>query len=223
MDLRHPVQTLEWALMQALERDLSGVASPLADRMLGASAAGPISCRPRVRDCSVVLFTQTWQALDLGMNCGRDPLEHVEAETVVVTGPAGDACVYVATQLLYRIGQPNRRFFLDVAAQQLRGKGEQRLYDGRDTVDLEAFDIEAAAALARLRAALRHAGGGEGEKLARILMACASELREADAECVGETAADHACVPSRPATGLAGGRTDEAGGVTPVRKEQQAW
>lgn len=126
------------------------------------------------------MLSQSWCAGDLGMNRGRCGAEHVEAETVVVTGPAGDACVYVATQLLYRVEYPNRRFFLDVAAQQLRGKANQALYDGRDAIDQEAFDIEAAAALARLRGAVRHGAVGDGERVARMLVACAAEFRGAD-------------------------------------------
>ena len=46
------------------------------------------------------------------MDEGRCANDCVEAETVIVTGPAGDACVYVSTQLLYRIERSNRRFFL---------------------------------------------------------------------------------------------------------------
>ena len=39
MDLMHPVQALEWALKQALERDLAGVASSHVDQVLGTCAA----------------------------------------------------------------------------------------------------------------------------------------------------------------------------------------
>lgn len=183
VDLRHPVQTLQWALMQAVERDLDGMESPIANDLLrgSGSACTPLTCRPRSDQCGVVMFEQTWHATDLGMDRGSRAGEDVEAETVIVTGPAGDACVYVAMQLLYHIKTPNRRFFLDVAAQQLRGKGTHALYEGRDTSDLEAFDFEAAAALARLRGALKHAQAGEGESVARVLHAFADELIHTDA------------------------------------------
>lgn len=178
MDFRHPVQTLEWALTQALERDLGGVESALANDLITASA--PISCRPRATQCQVVLFSQSWRGSDLGFERGVDAGEHVEAETVIVTGPAGDACVYVSTQLLYRIERPNRRFFLDVAAQQLRGKGESARYEGRDSADEEAFDFEVAGALARLREAVRHGEPGDGERVARVLGQVAEEIRNED-------------------------------------------
>jgi len=85
------------------------------------------------------MFTQAWRCGELGFE--RSPeSEIVESETVVVTGPAGDACVYVAMQLLYHVARPNRRFFLDVAAQCLRAKAQCGEYDGRDTEDQEAFD-----------------------------------------------------------------------------------
>lgn len=108
MDLRHPVQTLEWALMQ------------------------------------------------------------------------DDGCVYVATQILYRIAQPNRRFFLDVAAQQMRAKGEKDRYEGRDTKDDEAFDFEVAGTLARLREVVRHGEPDDGTRIARVLAGVAEEMKVAD-------------------------------------------
>ena len=109
MDMRHPVRSLTWAVMRAIEQDLAAIDSPVANDLLNAEA-GRITARPRIEDCSVVMFTQVWRGSDLGFERGGDR-ESVDAETVVITGPAGDACVYVSTQLLYRVGQPNRRFF----------------------------------------------------------------------------------------------------------------
>jgi hypothetical protein len=180
MDLRHPVQTLEWALMQALERDLAGTESSLANDLLSGGANRQITCRPARDQCSVVMFSQCWRAADLGFDRGRSAGESVDAETVIVTGPAGDACVYVATQLLYRIAQPNRRFFLDVAGQQMRGKGEKDHYEGRDTKDEEAFDFEVAGTLARLREVVRHGEPGDGLRIARVLAGVAEEMKAAD-------------------------------------------
>lgn len=177
MDMRQPVQSLTWALMRALEKDLAGSASPLVNELLRAEA-GPITVRPRVEDCSVVMFTQVWRAGDLGWERG-DVDERIQAETVVITGPAGDACVYVSTQLLYRVGRPNRRFFLDVAGQRMRARREQNVYEGRDSADQEAFDYEVAGALARIRGAVGRMDAPDAARVARALRACVSEVEAA--------------------------------------------
>jgi hypothetical protein len=170
MDMRHPVRSLTWAVMRAIEQDLAGIDSPAANDLLNAEA-GRITVRPRIADCSVVMFTQVWRGSDLGFERGGDR-ECVDAETVVITGPAGDACVYVSTQLLYRVGQPNRRFFLDVAAQCMRGKRERCIYEGRDSEDQEAFDYEVAGALARVCGAVRMMEGQDACRVARMLRNC---------------------------------------------------
>lgn len=176
MDLRHPVQSLTWALIRALERDLNGVESPVATDLLTTHSGMPLKTRPAEKDCSVVLFTQCWSPQALGFERG-DCGAHVDAETIVITGPCGDACVYVSTQLLYHVEAPNRRFFLDVAAQQMRGKEDAACYEGRDSLDEEAFDYEVAGALARVRAVASRLEGAEAERVARRLAACAEELR----------------------------------------------
>lgn len=175
MDLRHPVQSLTWALMRALERDLNGVESPVATDLLTTQSGEPLTTRPAEKDCGVVLFTQSWSPQALGFERG-DGGAHVDAETIVITGPCGDACVYVSTQLLYHVEAPNRRFFLDVAAQQMRGKADAECYEGRDSVDEEAFDYEVAGALARVRGAVRHLGHADAQRVARRLQDCVAEL-----------------------------------------------
>ena len=177
MDMRHPVWSLSWALTRAVEQDLAGVDSPIVNDLLRVEA-GPITIRPRVGDCSVVMFTQVWRAGDLGWQLGEVD-ERIDAETVVITGPAGDACVYVATQLLYRVAAPNRRFFLDVAGQCMRGCLERYQYEGRDSADQEAFDYEVAGALARISGALRHLDAPEACRVARALQDCAQEVQAA--------------------------------------------
>ena len=176
MDLRHPVQSLTWALMRALERDLNGVESPVATDLLTTHSGKALTTRPAEKDCTVVLFSQSWSTEALGYECGCGHEAHVDAETIVITGPCGDACVYVSTQLLYHVQTPNRRFFLDVAAQQMRGKAEVAQYEGRDTADEEAFDYEVAGALARVRGAVRHLGCADVQRLARRLQDCVAEL-----------------------------------------------
>ena len=175
MDLRHPVQSLTWALMRALERDLNGVESRAANDLLTMQDRQPSTTRPAEKDCSVVLFTQSWSPQALGFERGGSDV-HVKAETVVITGPCGDACVYVSTQLLYHVEAPNRRFFLDVAAQQMRGKDDAARYEGRDSVDEEAFDYEVAGALARVRGAVRYLGHADAQRVAKRLQDCVAEL-----------------------------------------------
>jgi len=180
MDLRHPVQSLTCALVRALERDLNGVESPLANDLLATHSGEPLNTRPDEKDCTVVLFSQSWSPQALGYVDGSGDEAHVEAETIVVTGPCGDACVYVSTQLLYHVHAPNRRFFLDVAAQQMRSRSDAALYEGRDTADEEALDYEVAGALARLRAVAMRLDSAETERIARKLHDCAAELQRAE-------------------------------------------
>lgn len=176
MDMRHPVESVQLAWQLALAQDLSGVSSSAAEPVLGASAERPVLRRPLARECSVAMFSQAWSAADLGMGCGPRDAETVDAETVVVTGPAGDACVYGAGRLLYHLVRPNRRFFLDLSAQQLRGASCGPEYDGRDSADLEAFDFEVATALERLRASARQADAGAKLCIRRRLEAFLADL-----------------------------------------------
>ncbi len=175
MDLRHPVRSLSWALTRAVERDLNAVDSVLATSLLHVQGSKAVATRPAERDCGVVMFSQIWTAEAVGYSV-QESTTHVEAETIVITGPVGDACVYVATQLLYHVQAPNRRFFLDVAAQQMRGKAEIARYEGRDTADEEAFDYEVAAVLARVSGAARKLGPADIQRVVRRLTDCATEL-----------------------------------------------
>lgn len=179
MDFRHPVRTLQWALMQAAEHDLNGMAVDVVSQALAAGGDAPVLCRPSQAQCAVVLFEQSWRAADLGLATSGDRDEAIHAETVIVTGPAGDACVYASTQLLYHVHAPNRRFFLDVAAQQMRPTCDAKMYEGRDSADLEALDFEAAVALARVRGAAMHGGADDAARIARQLEKLAEEVRDA--------------------------------------------
>ena len=167
MNLKHPVITLTAALTNALERDLQGVEQP--------GAAGTATRRPLATECTVVMFTQTWKCAEINVDGPRDD-QYADAETVIVSGPEGDACVYVSTRLLYKVEHPNRRFFLDVAAQQMRGHGQRHCYDGRDSADQEAFDFEIAGALARARGAARQLERCDAERVARMLRQCLEEF-----------------------------------------------
>ncbi len=194
MDMRHPVRSLTWAVMRAIEQDLAGVDSPTVNDLL-TTEGGHITIRPRIEECSVVMFTQVWRRGELGF--GRDG-DHdcIEAETVVITGPAGDACVYVSTQLLYRICSPNRRFFLDVAAQCMRGKMASGIYEGRDSEDQEALDYEVAGALARVCGALQMMEGQDAGRVARMLRDCIEHVEAtAHAAVAGEGSESATRVP----------------------------
>lgn len=179
MDLKHPVRSLTWAMMSALEHDLKGVESPVANDLLRLQSLATPEARPAQKDCSVVMFTQTWSGDDLGVARQQSGRSAIDAETVVITGPCGDACVYVSTQLLYHVTSPNRRFFLDLAAQHMRSKAEASVYEGRDSSDEEAFDYEVAGALARLCGAVRHLGGRDAERVIRKLRDCVAEVEQA--------------------------------------------
>lgn len=178
MDFRHPVRTLRWAIVQAAERDLNGMEVDPVSQTLAASYSRPVLCCPSEAQCAVVLFEQSWKADDLGMSRGAMD-ETVLAETVIVAGPGGDACVCVSTQLLYHVNTSNRRFFLDAAAQQMRPKSALPMYEVRDSADLEALDLEAAAALARVRGAALHIGADDAARSVRQLEPFASEVKEA--------------------------------------------
>lgn len=150
---------------------------------------------------SAGLATQSWSPQALGFERGDGDVR-VEAETVVITGPCGDACVYVSTQLLYHVRAPNRRFFLDVAAQHMRGEADAAQYEGRDTADEEAFDYEVAGALARLRAVASRLGGAEAERIARRLHDFSAELRQ-----------DEATTPTSPMAMVAGRNCSKLGAI----------
>ena len=179
MDIRNPVQSLTWAVSCALERDLNGVESVTATQLLALPAGRPVQVRPKLCDCSVVLFTQCWRLDVLGYPAGASPSREVQAETSIVTGPCGDACVYVGTQLLYHVQRPNRRFFLDVASQHMRGPAQAASYDGRDATDEEAFDYEVAGCLARVCAALKHLPPEDAQKVVQRLQAWVEQANAA--------------------------------------------
>lgn len=165
MNIRHPEQHLRLALASALATDLEAVDDALSLPPEGGAGAAS-SRRPREDECNVVLFGQFWPAALLGVQA---QVRMVEADTVVVGGPAGDACVYAAGRLLYRVAHPNRRFFLDLSAQSMAQPAAQAAYEGRDSADLEAVDYELEGALARLCGAAQHLASGEALSAARVL------------------------------------------------------
>ena len=164
MNIRHPARNVSLALASALAADLGGVDDSLSPDF--EAGAGTAPRRPREDECNVVLFGQFWPAALLGVQA---QVRMVEADTVVIGGPAGDACVYAAGRLLYRVAHPNRRFFLDLSAQSMAQPAAQAAYEGRDSADLEAVDYELEGALARLCGAAAHLGNDEALSAARVL------------------------------------------------------
>jgi len=161
---RDPVHSLAHALHQALWHDL---------HMKHRSGERPR--RPREQDCSIVLFGQVWSASALGI---RDAPQtgHHELDTVVIVGPAQDACVYAGHHLVCHVVHPNRRFYLDVAAQCMVPAEEAACYEGGDDGVTESIDIELAAALARLQVQVKRLEPQRASLVARYLRRCAERF-----------------------------------------------
>lgn len=167
---RDPVRSLSWALQCALQRDLLALDAAGADG--GWRSTGR---RPREEDCDVVLFRQVWSGDALG-HADPEAAQHFEQDTIVVVGPAQDACVYVGTDLLYHVIHPNRRFFLDVAAHSMAAKTNAGAYEGRDDPVTEAVDIEVGAMLARLHAQVKAGEPQRAPLVASYLHRCAQRF-----------------------------------------------
>jgi hypothetical protein len=167
---RDPVRSLSCALQCALEHDLIGVdVTPGRD-----SCRGDAVRRPRMDECGVVLFGQVWSSQALGRDGAH--ATHFEQDTIVVVGPQQDACVYVATELLFHVIHPNRRFFLDLAAHSMAPKAEAGAYEGRDDAVTEAVDIEVGAMLARLHAEVTTGEPQRATLVASYLHRCAASF-----------------------------------------------
>jgi hypothetical protein len=161
---RDPVHSLAHALHQALWHDLLMQHGP-----------GAPPRRPREQDCSIVLFGQVWSAGALGVSDSTQAGHH-ELDTVVIVGPAQDACVYAGRHLVCHVLHPNRRFYLDVAAQCMAPAEEAACYEGRDDGVTESIDIELAAALARLQVQVKRLEPQRASLVARYLRQCAERF-----------------------------------------------
>jgi hypothetical protein len=157
---RDPVHSLAHALHRALWHDLHGAR------------------RPRKEDCSIVLFGQVWSSRALGAG-NAEAAFHAELDTVVIVGPAQDACVYAGNRLVCHVLHPNRRFYLDVAAQCMAPAEDAACYEGRDDGVTEAVDIELASALARLQVQVKGLEPQRAPLVARYLRRCAERFEPA--------------------------------------------
>lgn len=165
---RDPIQSLSCAIQQALQRDLSVVETMSPRESSDVKAA--VGRRPRPDECDVVLFGQPWS----GQEVGDSPSDHdryFDLDTTVVVGPAMDACVYVASRLLYHLQHPNRRFFLDLAGHQLVSRAD--VYEGGDDPITEAVDMELGSMLARLHAQVLASEPNRAALVAKYLRRCA--------------------------------------------------
>lgn len=175
MDLRNPVNSLTFALLHGLEVGLTGVPNDIATGLLGAVGDGPRRRRPHARECQVVMFAQSMRMSDIGFT-DAPRADDVEGDTVIVLGPEGDACVYFAAQFVYHVRRPNRRFFLDVAAQSMAGRSESKAYDGRDSEEAESVDYCVEMDLSRLQAAVAHEPTAKPALIASLLRAYADRF-----------------------------------------------
>jgi len=166
---RDPIRNLRLALQHALLQDLIGVET--------AHRNGSVARRrPREQECDVVLFGQVWSGEALG--CQLDPSVRQEHDTIVVIGPAQDACVYVSTALLYHVAQPNRRFYLDVAAHSMAPRSEAPSYEGHNDPVSQAVDIEVQAMLAKLLAQVTASEPHRAPLVASYLHRCAARFEQ---------------------------------------------
>lgn len=168
MNLHNPVNSVVNAMHHAVEKGLIGVPSPEATMLLGPSPEGVRRRRPKTDECNVIMFGQTWRACDVGFHQGRAN-ENLHGETVIVTGPEGDACVYFASQLVYHVREPNRRFFLDIAAQSMAARTDAAAYEGHGDTALEKLDYGIEAELARRCMAAKFEEAEHAHMMAELL------------------------------------------------------
>lgn len=175
MNLRNPVNTLTHALMHAIEIGLDGVPSETATQLLGPAADGPRRRRPMLAECEVAMFCQSWCPADMGFK-EPSPCGHVDGEVAVVIGPQRDACVYFACQFAYHVNTPNRRFYLDVAAQAMAPMNQAKRYDGRDDEEAESVDYCVQMQIACLHAATAKHRPAHGRTIAGLLQSYAEKF-----------------------------------------------
>lgn len=177
MNLRNPVHTLDAAMRHAMEHGLAGVPNAGATELLSHDGQPPLR-RPLPQECDVVVFSQSWQPVDVSWD-GGDLAGVIEGECAVVLGPMQDACVYFGGRSAYVVAHPNRRFFLDVAAHCMAGRANCALYNGRDDDVTESFDYALQVQLARLFAEVRLTQPHDGHLVAALLRRHAATFERA--------------------------------------------
>lgn len=80
----------------------------------------PHEDKPSHKDCEVFLFQQMWPSTSCGFG-GISGQAFTKADTVVIIGPRGDACIYIAGRFAYYIRRPNDRFTQDLERHRMLG------------------------------------------------------------------------------------------------------
>lgn len=115
----------------------------------------------------VVMFPQCWRHDALPQ--GNKPASCAELHTVVVMDADGGAHVYFGPQLAYRVTAPNRRFFLDVAAQCMVSRQECGRYEGVDDEEVQSLDYGLEMKICRWQAQIKSASPSQCQLAARLL------------------------------------------------------
>lgn len=149
MNQRNPVHNVSSALDDAV-----------AEHLLSVPGDDSLPRRPLPEECELVMFAQSFWG---------SGASSVEGETVIVIGPMNDACVYFSGRLAYHVPHPNRRFFLDVAAQLMAGIEDSARYEGRDDAETESMAYGIEMEISRLHAALRLGGRERAGLVAKLL------------------------------------------------------
>lgn len=123
MQLDSPIDTLAAAYHSALLVDLQAVqyrqmTVQMRQQGIPSDQAPLAERRPRGDECNVVMFMQMWGSTALGFG-GMGGAAMTPAYTVIVKGPAGDACVYFMGRFAYRVPTRNAAFMADMAAQRM--------------------------------------------------------------------------------------------------------
>ncbi|MBL8472961.1 MAG: hypothetical protein KF778_07090 [Rhodocyclaceae bacterium] len=160
MNRSDPLDNLSIALSCAVGLDLLAVAA----------RRGAAERRPRRDECEVYLFPQGFAGAPLAEGASGT------ADTVVVVGPRADACVYFGADLAYHLERPNRRFFLDLAARDLRPASQAACYEGMDDDSIQSASIAMETDLAHLLAAVRAGDPASGPWVAKLLRDFASRF-----------------------------------------------
>lgn len=139
----------------------------------------------------VVMFPQCWTADQLGPADAHASC--TELHTVIVMDASGGASVYFGKRLAYHVTAPNRRFFLDVAAQCMAPRQECGRYEGLDDDEVQSLDYGLEMNLCRWHAQVKCASPSQCQLVARLLHAYADRF----ARCTPSTEDDSATAAAR--------------------------
>lgn len=122
----------------------------------------------------VVVFPQSWAADPI--DSANERASRVELHTVIVMDASAGASVYFGSRLAYRVATPNRRFFLDVAAQCMAPRQECGRYEGLDDDEIQSMDYALEMNLCRWHAQVKCAAPPQCQLVARLLHAYADRF-----------------------------------------------